>query len=411
MDVNAIADVFGTPTYVYDLDVIAKQIQSLQSFDVIRFAQKACPNLAILDFMRRLGVVLDAVSLGELRRALAAGYPAKADDQAPPIVYTADVFDETTLRELMERKIHINCGSPDMIWRWGQLCPGSNITLRVNPGFGHGHSRKTNTGGPLSKHGIWHAQLDECLQTAQQFNLAVTGLHMHIGSGCDLEHLSQVVAAMERAALEVGRSLTTISAGGGLPVPYHPQDEPLDVAEHFQRWDAMRQRLADEFGHPVRLEIEPGRFLVAEAGLLVTEVLTVKKTEGHTFYLVDAGFNQLARPVLYGAYHPISVCPRRPDERRDVQPAIVGGPLCESGDVFTQREGGLIEPRELPKARVGDRIVIGCAGAYGAAMSSTYNSLPLAAEVALYHGQTHLIRKRQTIDELLQREAASIFAD
>src|SRR5690606_14738009 len=179
-------------------------------FDTVRFAQKACSNLAILDLVRRHGAAVDAVSAYEIERALAAGYATGGDP--PPIVYTADIFDAEALELVRKHGLHVNCGSPDMIAQLGQIAPGREITLRLNPGFGHGHSQKTNTGGEQSKHGIWHAQLAECLRAADAQGLGVTGLHMHIGSGTDLEHLSQVCDAMEQAAREVGRTLTTISA-------------------------------------------------------------------------------------------------------------------------------------------------------------------------------------------------------
>ena len=155
--------------------------------------------------------------------------------------------------------------------------PGRAITLRINPGFGHGHSRKTNTGGEASKHGIWHEQLAACLARAEHYELAVTGLHMHIGSGTDLEHLSRVCAAMEEAAATAGPQVNSISAGGGLPVPYRPDDRYVDLEAYFALWAASRQRLARRFGHPVGLEIEPGRYLVAESGYLVTEIRAVKQ--------------------------------------------------------------------------------------------------------------------------------------
>src|SRR5262249_12552378 len=145
------------------------------------YAQKACSNLAILDLMRREGVLVDAVSAGEIRRALAAGYVAAGDP--PPIAYTADIFDREALDLVVELGIHVNCGSPDMIDQLGQIAPGRHITLRLNPGFGHGHSQKTNTGGEHSKHGIWYAELAECLRLADHHGLGISGLHMHIGSG------------------------------------------------------------------------------------------------------------------------------------------------------------------------------------------------------------------------------------
>ncbi len=398
-----LAERYGTPCFVYDAETILERIRDLAAFDGIRYAQKACSNLAILDLMRRHGVLVDATSAGEVRRAMAAGYSAQGDP--PPIVYTADIFDRESLDLVIEQSIHVNCGSPDMLEQLGERSPGREITLRINPGFGHGHSRKTNTGGEQSKHGIWHEQLTKCLIRADELGLAITGLHLHIGSGTDLEHLSQVCGAMEKLAKEVGRRLTTISAGGGLPVPYKEGDSYVDLDVYFELWDTSRKRLEDQFGHSLRLEIEPGRYLVAESGFLVSEIRAIKQMGGNTFYLVDAGFNNLARPILYGAYHPMAIVPADGDEHRPLQEAIVGGPLCESGDIFTQQDGGYVCSRKLPLAQVGDLLVIENAGAYGACMGSNYNSKPLAAEVLLQEGESHLIRARQTFDDMIRGES------
>ncbi|MEM0924648.1 MAG: diaminopimelate decarboxylase, partial [Planctomycetota bacterium] len=284
--VAELASKFGTPLYVYDLSSIEQRVADLAKFDVIRFAQKACSNLAILDRLRKRRVVVDAVSSGEIRRALAAGFGG-GDHQ---IVYTADIFEPAALDLVIEHQLHVNCGSPDMISQLGERRPGSNVTLRINPGFGHGHSQKTNTGGEQSKHGIWHSQIDECLRRADQYGVTVTGLHMHIGSGTDLQHLSEVCSAMEKAAEAVGRTLTTISAGGGLPVPYSQGETYVYLEKYFELWNESRHRLADKFGHSLSLEIEPGRFLSAESGFLVAEVRAVKTMGDNLFFLLDAGF-------------------------------------------------------------------------------------------------------------------------
>jgi diaminopimelate decarboxylase len=401
--VEQLAREFGTPTYVYDAARILERIGDLRSFDVVRYAMKACSNLAVLDLVRRAGVLVDTVSAGEIGRAMAAGYPATGDP--PPIVYTADVFDGESLDLVVKHGIHACCGSPDMIEQLGRVAPGRNLTLRINPGFGHGHSQKTNTGGEQSKHGIWHAELVECLRMADHQGLGVTGLHMHIGSGADFEHLAQVCGAMERAALEAGRAITSISAGGGLPVPYREGEGFVDIDGYYKLWDATRRRLEDAFGHKVRLELEPGRYLVAESGYLVAQIRAIKRMGGNTFYLLDAGFNNLARPILYGAYHPMSIVPCGAlGPKRDMHEVVVGGPLCESGDIFTQDPGGLVRTRSLPEAEVGEYLVIECAGAYGAVMGSNYNSKPLAAEVLVVDGKPHLVRRRQTFDDLVAGE-------
>jgi len=347
VSVRELAERFGTPTYVYNAAKIIERINDLKQFDLIRYAQKACSNIAILDLVRRHGVLVDAVSAGEVHRALKAGYRHAKDVRGhgaaarhPEIVYTADIFDRESLETVIKLGIPVNCGSPEMIGQLGERAPGREITLRINPGFGHGHSQKTNTGGEQSKHGIWHEQLDDCLRRADHHGLTVSGLHMHIGSGTDLEHLAHVCGSMEKAALAVGRTITTISAGGGLPTPYRQEQTYVDLHQYFQLWDAARKRLEAQFDHALTLEIEPGRYLVAESGYLISEIRAVKRMGANTFYLLDAGFNNLARPILYGAYHPMSVCPQSPAGQASgstrMHDVVVGGPLCESGDIFTQ---------------------------------------------------------------------------
>jgi diaminopimelate decarboxylase len=411
----AVADLaarYGTPLYVYDAEMIRRRCRDLAAWDTVRFAQKACSNLAVLDLVRREGVLVDAVSTGEIHRALAAGYSEHAATQsgpdglppAHPIVYTADIFDRASLDAVVRHGIHVNCGSADMIEQLAERMPGAAITLRVNPGFGHGHSQKTNTGGEGSKHGIWHEEIPDVLRRAEWAGLQVSGLHMHIGSGTDLAHLAEVAGALERVAIEVGRSLTTVSAGGGLPVPYKPGEVHADLSGYFTLWDAMRKRLEDRFGHRIRLEIEPGRYLTAESGSVITEVRAVKRQGTRKYLLVDAGFNTLARPVLYGSYHPMSLCPQGDQPREATEDVAVGGPLCESGDIFTQTDGGFVATRSLPAAAVGDLLVIEIAGAYGFVMASNYNSKPLPAEVLVDGGTHRLVRARQTPDDLIRGE-------
>lgn len=395
---------YGSPLWVYHADTIRRRIAELKGFDVIRYAQKANSNTHILSLMREQGVKVDAVSLGEIERALAAGY--RADSAEPSdIVFTADVLDRATLTRVAAEGIAVNAGSIDMLRQLGAASPGHRVWLRVNPGFGHGHSQKTNTGGENSKHGIWHEQVADALAVIRQFGLHLVGLHMHIGSGVDYGHLQQVCGAMVRLATQLGHDIEAISAGGGLSIPYRDGDARIDTAHYFELWDEARRRIAAHLGHPVRLEIEPGRFLVAESGALISEVRAVKTMGSRRFVLVDAGFNDLMRPAMYGSHHDISVLNADGEEKSGERaPCVVAGPLCESGDVFTQQEGGVVESRLLPEAQVGDLLVFHDAGAYGATMSSNYNSRPLLAEAMIDGASSRLIRRRQTMAELLELE-------
>ncbi|MCK7245248.1 MULTISPECIES: diaminopimelate decarboxylase [Enterobacter cloacae complex] len=395
---------FGCPVWVYDAQIVREKIAALHQFDVVRFAQKACSNIHILRLMREQGVKVDSVSLGEIERALVAGFDPKADSDA--IVFTADVIDEATLARVHELQIPVNAGSVDMLEQLGKVSPGHRVWLRVNPGFGHGHSQKTNTGGENSKHGIWYADMPAALDVLQRYNLKLVGIHMHIGSGVDYAHLEQVCGAMVRQVVDFGQDLEAISAGGGLSIPYREGEEAIDTDHYYGLWSAARDQIAAHLGHAVKLEIEPGRFLVAEAGVLVSQVRSVKEMGSRHFVLIDAGFNDLMRPSMYGSYHHITALAA---DGRDLTQAprietVVAGPLCESGDVFTQQEGGKVETRALPEVKPGDYLVLHDTGAYGASMSSNYNSRPLLPEVLFDNGKARLIRRRQTIQELLALE-------
>jgi len=404
----ALAQAHGTPLWIYDAATIVRQIGALRQFDVIRFAQKANSNTHILRLMREHGVQVDAVSLGEIERALACGFAPGVHNGHAGIVFTADLFDRATLARVAELGVPVNAGSIDMLDQLGAVSPGHPVWLRINPGFGHGHSNKTNTGGEHSKHGIWHTDLPQACVRVRANGLQLMGLHMHIGSGVDYAHLQEVCGAMVDLVKTVqaqGLDLQAVSAGGGLSIPYQPGQPEVDTAHYFSLWDTARQQVAALLDHPVTLEIEPGRYLVAESGVLVTEVRATKNMGRNRFVMVDAGFSDLMRPSMYGSFHGMELIHAAGTPVTGaLQDTVVGGPLCESGDVFTQGEGGVVLQRPLPLTKVGDLLVLHDTGAYGASMSSNYNTRPLIAEVLVENGQPRLIRRRQTVAELLALE-------
>jgi diaminopimelate decarboxylase len=360
-----LADEFGTPLWVYDARVIRARIAQLKAFDTV-----------------------------------AGGEPSD-------IVFTADVMDAATLATVVEHQVPVNAGSIDMLHQLGAASPGHHVWLRINPGFGHGHSNKTNTGGEHSKHGIWHTDLNAALDAIAQHGLHLAGLHMHIGSGVDYSHLQEVCGAMValvKRAKEHGHDLQAISAGGGLSIPYREGDATIDTAHYFGLWNEARKQAEAIIGHPLGLENEPGRFLVAESGVLLGTVRATKGAGSNHFVLVDTGFNELMRPSMYGSYHGMHIQRRSVGVLPATRDSVVAGPLCESGDVFTQGDGGVVLPRALGDAQVGDLLVIHDTGAYGSSMSSNYNTRPLAAEVLVDGEQVRLIRRRQTVEELLALE-------
>jgi len=395
----------GTPLWVYDARTIEARIAGLTAgssqgartgFDVVRYAMKANSNLAILRLVKRCGALVEAVSAGEIARALAAGFaPAE-------VLFTADLFDRAALEWIGRHGIAVNLGSPSMIEQYGERFPGRAITLRINPGFGHGHGPKVNTGGETSKHGIWHDHLERSLERARHHGLRVTGLHVHIGSGSDFENLTRVCDAMVALSSVAARDLESISAGGGLPIPYRDDEPAFDVARFRAAWVDARARIEREIGRRLRVEVEPGRYVVAEAGCLLTEVRGTKTSGSYDYVMVDAGFHNLLRPALYGAYHQITQVGAA--ATAPTRPKVVAGPLCESADVFTRAPDGTLAPEPLPDVAIGDLLCIHDTGAYGAAMSSNYNSQPFAAEVLVDGDGARLVRPRQTIEELLAPE-------
>ena len=382
------AQQFGTPVWVYDGATITRQIAALRQFDVVRFAQKANSNIHILRLMRSLGVVVDSVSLGEVERALAAGFqPGLHTVNGKPhaeIVFTADLLDRATLARVVELGIPVNCGSIDMLDQLGAAKPGHPVWLRI---------------GDLAL---------ACAKVRAN-GLALQGVHMHIGSGVDYGHLQEVCGAMVSLVEAVKAQeldVQAISAGGGLSIPYQVGEPSIDTAHYFAMWDAARQSCAQVLGHAVTLELEPGRYLVAESGVLVSEVRAVKNQGSKHFVMVDAGFSDLMRPAMYGSHHGMEVIHADGSAAQGpMQGSVVAGPLCESGDVFTQGEGGVVLERALPQAQVGDLLVLHDTGAYGASMSSNYNTRPLIPEVLVEGGQVRLIRRKQTVAELLALEA------
>ena len=402
-----IADEHGTPVWVYDAAMIRRRIDDLRAFDTVRFAQKANSNTHVLRLMREQGVMVDAVSLGEIERALRAGFqPGCTPGRPSEIVFTADLFDRATLARVVELGMPVNAGSVDMLHQLGAVAAGHPVWLRINPGFGHGHSNKTNTGGEHSKHGIWHSELEAALDAIKAGGLVLAGLHMHIGSGVDYGHLQEVCGAMVKLVERTkaaGVDLHAISAGGGLSIPYKQGDATIDTNHYHGLWDAARKQAEGIVGHSLGLELEPGRFLVAESGVLLGTVRATKNAGSNHFVLVDTGFNELMRPSMYGSYHGMEVL-RRDGQSLPAQDSVVAGPLCESGDVFTQGDGGVVLPRSLAGASVGDLLVIHDTGAYGSSMSSNYNTRPLAAEVLVDGDKVQLIRRRQTVEELLALE-------
>jgi diaminopimelate decarboxylase len=379
-----IARTYGTPLYTYGADIIRQQFFDLKAavsyrdFN-IHYACKANSNLAILRLLRRLGSNIECVSRGEIMAAQKAGFKKNQ------IIYTCSNASIEELKFAIKMAGQLNLDSIGQIKQYGLINPGGNISIRLNQGIGAGHHSHVITGGPDSKFGMTLEQIPEALGMARQYRLKIIGVHQHIGSNIlDYKILIRAAKKLLSSARQFP-DLKFIDFGGGLGVPYRPTDKPLDMRAFGLELSLLFGDFVARYGRPLKLVLEPGRFLVAEAGTLLVEVTDIKQTQRHRFIGVNSGFNHLLRPALYGSYHHIDNV-SNPKGKYEV--VAVAGNICESGDVFAKR-------RQIRQCRVGDILAIQTVGAYGFSMSSNYNLRPRPAEIMIDKNTVKLIRRRK----------------
>jgi diaminopimelate decarboxylase len=414
VDLHWLAERIDTPFYVYDAEVLQARIDAIRTLTAApglqaRYAMKACSAAPVLARMRAQQIWIDAVSGNEVLRARAAGYSLPA--AVSEVMLTTDVFRDNALDVVRDYGVLPNIGSPAMVQALAAMGYRGPLGLRLNPGFGHGHVQSCDTGGPSSKHGIWCDDALSVAHEATRHGMSVVLLHAHIGSGptvaefmTNMQHLVSFFAA----CLDTYPHVHTVNFGGGIPHPYRPGAPEADLAAFGHLLREAQARFSQDTGRAIRVEIEPGRYFVAPAAYMVTRVTDVKRTQanakgpGQTFAMVDAGFCDLIRPAMYGAFHHISVWNASSDATPE--PTIVAGPLCESGDVFTRDAAELLQPRLLPPVQIGDLVLIHDAGAYGYTMSSNYNSLGRAPQLWLENGTPYLISRRETFADIVRTE-------
>lgn len=409
--VRAIRCEFGTPVFVYDQKALEQQARLVLDFPsafglTARYAMKACPTGAVIKVLTGAGLHIDASSSHEALRAMRAGVPPER------IQITAQQTPDD-LRALVEKGVLFNACSIVQIHAFGTLFPGRSLSIRINPGRGSGHSNRTNVGGPSASFGIWHEYLDEALAVGREYDLKVQRIHTHIGSGSDPE-VWERVALMSLDICSRIPGATVLSLGGGYKVGRVRGEETADLQEiGLHVMEAFRSFEA-KHGRKLHLEVEPGTYLVANACALIATAIDVVDTgrDGYRFIKVDTGMTELLRPSMYGAQHPIEVVPAEAEERSRAEYLVVGH-CCESGDVLTPAPGNPegLQTCILPESRVGDAVVIGGAGAYCSSMAAkNYNSFPEAAEVMISRdGSVEVIRKRQTLDQVVQNEVMPSF--
>ena len=407
-----LADVHETPLYVQDLDRVRENCGRLRAAfpDAdVRYAVKAHTGQAVLEAVRDAGLDAECASAGEVDRALAAGFDGArlhytaVNPPARDLDYVAGVAET-------DPALTVTVGAVDTLDRLAERGYDGRVCVRVNPGVGAGHHEKVTTGG-AAKFGIPYDRAAEAARDAAE-RFDVVGVHAHAGSGIDPDQLDshrELVARMGELARELTDpddagvaplDLEYVDVGGGFGVPYREDAPALDLPAVA---DATRDAVAP-LPEGVELAVEPGRYVVADAGGLLTRLHTVKPTPDEAVVGVDAGMTDLLRPAMYDAYHPIRNLGGAEGEpavdEREATPVTVAGPICETGDT-------LAKDRAIAAPARGDRLAVGVAGAYGYEMASQYNSRPRPAEVALDDGSVTTTRRRETLGDLLtvEREA------
>jgi diaminopimelate decarboxylase len=402
-DALELADNYNTPLYVIDEERIKNNYRRLYSAFSNHYADfkmfyacKANTNLAVMKILEKEGSGIDAVSPGEIYTSLLAGFhPSK-------ILYTGNNVTDEELKFAVASGVRINLDSISQLERLSKIphTNGMEISFRVNPMVGAGHHDHCITGGPLSKFGIMEEEAVEVYKMAQDLGFKPVGIHTHIGSGIlDPEPFMLAVRTLMDIAGRVKEGAEVnfdfIDFGGGIGIPYTPEESKLDINNFASKiTDLYKDKLGEYgLGKPTMC-IEPGRYLVGDASVLLTRVNTVKQSY-RKFIGVDAGFNTLLRPTMYGSYHHVVVAQKPLSE--PTQKIDIAGDVCESGDLFAR-------DRPMPDIEEGDLLAILNAGAYAFSMSSQYNSRPKAAEVLVSKDESNIIRERETFADLLAKQ-------
>jgi diaminopimelate decarboxylase len=391
VNVLDICNQFGTPLYVYDANTIVRQIESLKqafhSVDLrVKYAAKALTNLSILKLMRKHGVGVDVVSIEEAKLGLQAGY------RPEEIMFTPNGVSFNEIEEAVELQVSINIDNLPTLKKFGERYGNSKpCSLRLNPGIMAGGNYKISTGHLQSKFGISIQQLQEILDVRKQYDIQISGLHVHTGSEIgDIDVFLKVADVLFSAAHQFP-SLKFLDFGGGFKVAYKKGDSITDIATLGKKLGDQFNQFCQSYGQPLALWIEPGKYLVSEAGNLFVKASVVKETPVLTFVHVNSGLNHLLRPMMYDAYHEIINVSNTTGPQQNY---TVVGYICETDTIGADRS--------LHQVQEGHMLAIRNAGAYGFSMASNYNSRLRPAEVLVIDGEAKLIREAESFQDLLK---------
>lgn len=395
-----LAKKYGTPLYVTSEKKIRENYRLLKDMfcekyvkTKILYSAKANTNLSILKILKNEGAGIDAVSIGEIFLALKAGF------MSHEILYTGVSVSKEEMEYALEKGVTINVDSLSQSQKIFKIATPERTSVRINPQIGAGHHEYTVTAGKVSKFGVDEETAIKIYKMAKENGVKRFGIHMHIGSGImQVEPFLDSVEILLNIASKIhdklGIDFEFVDIGGGIGVPYRPDEKEVDIEAFADKVTKLfkKRTLEKLIGEP-ELWLEPGRYIVAESTILLTRVNMVKETASRKFVGVDAGFNVLVRPTMYGSYHHVLLANRLNEPSTEKYDIV--GPICETGDT-------LAKDRLLPKLQEDDILAILTTGAYGYSMSSQYNSRPRPAEVLVYEGKHELIRKREMFQDLLK---------
>lgn len=388
-DLLHVAQEFGSPVYVYDAEKIESQYKRLTSaFGNVsnlrlNYAVKALSNIAVLKLLNTLGSCLDTVSIQEVRLGLMAGF------EPHRIIYTPNGVSLVEIEEVAKMGVQVNIDNLSVLEQFGSRHPEIPVCIRINPHVMAGGNSNISVGHIDSKFGISIHQIPHLLRIVENTNMRVNGIHMHTGSDIlDIEVFLYAAEILFETAANF-KNLEFIDFGSGFKVPYKPGDIETNIEELGEKLSTRFNEFCKNYGKELTLAFEPGKFLVSEAGNFLTSVNVVKQTTSTVFAGVDSGFNHLIRPMFYNSYHHIQNISN--PEGRERFYSIVGY-ICET-DTFANN-------RRIAEITEGDILCFKNAGAYCFSMASNYNSRYRPAEVLWYNGKAHLIRERETFEDL-----------
>ena len=392
-DLIAIAQTHGEPTYIYDTTIIAAQYKRLtEAFSKvaslrIKYACKALSNISVLQFMKQLGSGLDTVSIQEVQLGLQAGF-------APhEIIFTPNGVSLEEIERVAQKGVQINIDSLTILEQFGTKHPQIAVCIRINPHVMAGGNRKISVGHIDSKFGISIHQIPHVLRIVENTKMNINGIHMHTGSDIlDIDVFLRAADILFDAAIQF-KDLSFVDFGSGFKVAYTKEDIETNIEELGEHLSKRFQSFCQTYGRNLELTFEPGKFLVSQSGYFITKVNAVKQTTSTVFAQVNSGFNHLLRPMFYGSHHEITNISNPKGKERFY---TVVGYICET-DTFASN-------RKISEIAEGDILAFKNAGAYCFTMASNYNSRYRPAEVLWYKGEAHLIRKRETLEDLMQNQ-------